>query len=190
MQTIVVDVNTVIPRERHPRIFKAWNSLAAGTAMIVVNDHDPVPLYYQFAAEYCGEFHWEYLEQGPDKWRVRICKGNYGNPGFLPRQRSASSRETAATSVKEALVLDVRPIFAQGGSPCAMIDAAVANLTPGQSFVLIAPFEPVPLFGKLGTRGFGHRSEAMVDGSWRIEFTPGTKRNSGTDVTPSSCSCC
>ena len=76
-------------------------------------------------------------------------------------------------SVKPALVLDVRPIFANGGSPCANIDAAVASLSPGQSLVLLAPFEPAPLFGKLGAKGFSHRSEATADGSWRIEFTPG-----------------
>jgi hypothetical protein len=90
-------------------------------------------------------------------------------------------------SAKPALVLDVRPIFATGGSPCANIDAAVASLSPGQSFVLLAPFEPAPLFGKLGAKGFSHRSEATADGSWRIEFTPG-----GTPLfdTSAGVSCC
>ena len=40
----------------------------------MVNDHDPKPLYYQFAAEHKGEFTWDYLEQGPAVWRVRIGK--------------------------------------------------------------------------------------------------------------------
>ena len=39
---------------------------------MLVNDHDPKPLYYQFAAEHEGEFSWGYLEEGPDVWRVRI----------------------------------------------------------------------------------------------------------------------
>ena len=34
-------------------------------------DHDPKPLYYQFQAEYKGTFTWDYLDQGPDVWRVR-----------------------------------------------------------------------------------------------------------------------
>lgn len=37
-----------------------------------MNDHDPVPLRYQFEAERSGIFTWEYLENGPSTWRVRI----------------------------------------------------------------------------------------------------------------------
>jgi uncharacterized protein (DUF2249 family) len=39
-----------------------------------VNDHDPKPLYYQFDAEHSGAFTWDYLESGPETWRVRIGK--------------------------------------------------------------------------------------------------------------------
>ncbi|MHB1250237.1 MAG: DUF2249 domain-containing protein [Polaromonas sp.] len=39
-----------------------------------MNDHDPKPLYYQFDAEHPGEFTWDYLESGPETWRVRIGK--------------------------------------------------------------------------------------------------------------------
>ena len=40
--------------------------------MQLVNDHDPKPSYYQFQAEMPGEFSWNYLESGPDNWRVSI----------------------------------------------------------------------------------------------------------------------
>jgi len=39
---------------------------------VLVNDHDPKPLYYQFAAEYPDRFTWDYLEAGPEVWKVRI----------------------------------------------------------------------------------------------------------------------
>ena len=39
---------------------------------MLVNDHDPLPLRYQFEAQYAGEFTWDYLEAGPTVWRVRI----------------------------------------------------------------------------------------------------------------------
>lgn len=67
-----VDVRTILPRDRHPLIFGTFADLAPGEALLLVNDHDPKPLYYQFQAEYGGEFNWEYLESGPDVWRVRI----------------------------------------------------------------------------------------------------------------------
>ena len=70
----VVDVRTIAPRERHPLIFSTFRALQAGEAMELVNDHDPRPLYYQFQAEMPGRFTWDYLESGPDVWRVRITR--------------------------------------------------------------------------------------------------------------------
>ena len=70
----VIDVRRVAPAQRHPLIFDTFAGLAPGAAFVLVNDHDPKPLYYQFAAEHAGEFVWEYLEKGPIDWRVRIGK--------------------------------------------------------------------------------------------------------------------
>lgn len=67
-----LDVRELIPRDRHTQIFSTYSALEPGTAFILVNDHDPKPLYYQFQAENAGEFSWEYLEEGPEVWRVRI----------------------------------------------------------------------------------------------------------------------
>ena len=72
--TATVDVRNIAPRERHPLIFSTFRSLAAGQAMELVNDHDPKPLHYQFQAEMPGRFQWDYLEAGPDTWRVSIGK--------------------------------------------------------------------------------------------------------------------
>ena len=41
---------------------------------VLVNDHDPKPLYYQFSFERAGTFTWRYLEEGPEVWRVEIGK--------------------------------------------------------------------------------------------------------------------
>lgn len=70
--TTTVDVREVIPRERHPLIFGTFHQLLPGQAMLLVNDHDPKPLLYQFQAELGDIFSWDYLEQGPEVWRVRI----------------------------------------------------------------------------------------------------------------------
>jgi uncharacterized protein (DUF2249 family) len=68
----VLDVRTEIPKRRHELIFEVFADLEPGTAYVLVNDHDPKPLRYQFEAENAGEFTWEYLEEGPEVWRVRI----------------------------------------------------------------------------------------------------------------------
>jgi uncharacterized protein (DUF2249 family) len=68
----VLDVRTEIPKRRHEIIFETFGELPNGEAYVLVNDHDPKPLYYQLQAEHTGEFSWDYLEQGPEVWRVRI----------------------------------------------------------------------------------------------------------------------
>ena len=70
----LLDVRSHEPAQRHTLIFEAYNGLQPGEGYVLVNDHDPKPLYYQFAAEHAGEFTWEYLEQGPAVWRVEIGK--------------------------------------------------------------------------------------------------------------------
>lgn len=70
----VLDVRAYAPAERHRLIFEKFDQLKAAEFFILLNDHDPKPLYYQFAAEHEGEFTWEYLEKGPEAWRVRIGK--------------------------------------------------------------------------------------------------------------------
>jgi uncharacterized protein (DUF2249 family) len=69
-----LDVRPLAPRERHPLIFSTFGALGVGHAMELINDHDPKPLYYQFQAELPGAFSWDYLEEGPDTWRVAITR--------------------------------------------------------------------------------------------------------------------
>ena len=156
------------PRDRHPTLMNAWHRLEPGSAILLVNDHDPLPLYYQFSCEHGGTFHWDYIESGPATWRVRISKGDFPDPGFTPAKKASAPKATSTSG--KSVVLDVRPIFAAGDSPCTAIDDAVASLTPGQTFVLLAPFEPAPLYSKLGRQGFSHQSKMLEDGTYRIEF--------------------
>jgi uncharacterized protein (DUF2249 family) len=67
-------VREITPRERHPLIFQTYDSLLAGTSMLLINDHDPKPLYYQLKAERGENLGWDYLEAGPETWQVRISK--------------------------------------------------------------------------------------------------------------------
>lgn len=67
-----INVTQLPPPLKHPTIFKTFHSLAKGESMIIHNDHDPKPLHYQLAAEYPDTFTWEYLQQGPDVWEVKI----------------------------------------------------------------------------------------------------------------------
>lgn len=68
----ILDVRSEPPARRHELIFDTYHALGAGDGFVLVNDHDPKPLWYQFEAEHAGAYSWDYLEQGPQVWRVRI----------------------------------------------------------------------------------------------------------------------
>ncbi|MGH9770579.1 MAG: DUF2249 domain-containing protein [Candidatus Acidiferrales bacterium] len=72
--TNIVDVRSLVPAQRHAKIFELVNELAPGSSFILVNDHDPKPLYYQLEAEHPKQFSWTYRESGPAVWRVEIGK--------------------------------------------------------------------------------------------------------------------
>ena len=55
-------------------IFHTFEALQPGEALELVNDHDPFPLRNQFNFMKRGQFSWDYLEEGPQLWRVRIAR--------------------------------------------------------------------------------------------------------------------
>ena len=72
----ILDVTAIEPKYKHPRIFEKFDALDKGEAFIIHNDHDPKPLYYQLLGERGNVFNWEYLENGPEWWKVKIGKHN------------------------------------------------------------------------------------------------------------------
>jgi uncharacterized protein (DUF2249 family) len=74
VSSALIDVRTIPPRDRHPLIFTTFGKLDSGQALVLVNDHDPRPLRQVFESTLPGRFGWDYLEQGPDLWRVAITK--------------------------------------------------------------------------------------------------------------------
>ena len=81
METVhenILNVTLLEPRQKHPAIFARFDALNEGESLTIHNDHDPKPLYYQLLGERGNIFTWEYLEQGPQWWKVRISKNLSG----------------------------------------------------------------------------------------------------------------
>lgn len=76
MKQIAATVNATEypPHLKHKVIFQTFENLRSGEAMLLVNDHDPVPLRFQFESMHPGQFTWEYAEQGPRTFQVKIGK--------------------------------------------------------------------------------------------------------------------
>ena len=74
LQDHFIDVTLIEPKLKHPIIFQVFDNLSGGESLIIHNDHDPKPVYYQLLGERGDIFNWKYLEQGPEWWDVRITK--------------------------------------------------------------------------------------------------------------------
>src|SRR5689334_9018144 len=70
----VMDARSIPCATKHGLIIKTWLDLPVGDHFILLNDHDPIPLYYQFSAQWPGAFTWEHLRKGPDEFRIKITK--------------------------------------------------------------------------------------------------------------------
>jgi uncharacterized protein (DUF2249 family) len=66
--------------------------------------------------------------------------------------------------------VDARPIIAAGDEPFDTIMTAAAALADGEELVVLAPFEPVPLEGVLGSQGFTCHAAELGDGDWQVTF--------------------
>ena len=82
-----VDARILPVPQKHPTIFTTFERLAIGESMLLVNDHDPKPLYYQFAAERTGQFDWLCLENGPEVWKVEIRRTGSAMAADVPAEK-------------------------------------------------------------------------------------------------------
>jgi uncharacterized protein (DUF2249 family) len=160
---LILDLRELPCPQRHMTIFQEWRDLEEGKALLLINDHDPIPLFEEFEGRFPGLFDWVNLEAGPEIWRIRISKKGQSSPSGVELKEEKQSR-------MKPMILDARPIFQRGESPCHVIDEAVANVKPGERLILLVPFEPIPLYAKLARQGFEHQSRQSADGSWEVAF--------------------
>ena len=60
-----LDVRSLDLAQRHEKICERIDELAFGASFVLINDHDPKPLYDQLETEYPNQFYWDYPENGP-----------------------------------------------------------------------------------------------------------------------------
>ena len=69
-----LDARTVPHAIRHATIFGALDAVPAGGGLVLVAPHDPVPLLGQLEGRAPGAFAVDYLQRGPDAWRLRFTR--------------------------------------------------------------------------------------------------------------------
>jgi uncharacterized protein (DUF2249 family) len=154
------DVRDIPCSIKHPQIMQRWFGLPVGAHFVLVNDHDPVPLYYQFSALFPQAFDWEYLERGPDIFQIKITKlAAVVAPASIASPCAGNERETVPGNE-----LDARGLVPP--EPMTRILAALAGVAPGQQLLARTDRKPVHLLAEIEARGFGQHSEVQPDGSW------------------------
>lgn len=71
---------------------------------------------------------------------------------------------------EKLLTVDVREDINCGREPFSRIMSAVAALGPEQDLLLVAPFEPKPLFAVLAKQGFQHSAKQIAAAHWEVRF--------------------
>ena len=144
-----------------------------GQHFILLNDHDPVPLRYQFEAEFADAFSWEYVERGPDDFRVKITKLQ-AIAAPTPSARATTAPAPSCGSVGPANANNVQEIDVRGyepPEPLILILNALESLPRGNTLRAHTDREPCHLFGEAEQRGFRHVCNEQTDGSWITELT-------------------
>ena len=132
---IVLNVMEIEPRVRHQTIFQTYDNLKESESLRIHVNHDPKPLYYQLKETRGDVFNWEYLQQGPEWFDIRITK----KPATKPSLQSDREGE---------LVIDV-PAIGNHQMKHATILQAFDHLEPGESFVIHNDHDPKPLYYQL-----------------------------------------
>ena len=72
---VKVDVRNVEPRFRFDTIMGTYRRLAPGERLVLTADHDPECMYFTLLAEEGSDaFTFDYLERGPEAWRVVVTR--------------------------------------------------------------------------------------------------------------------
>ncbi|HRP52342.1 MAG TPA: DUF2249 domain-containing protein [Fluviicola sp.] len=69
-----LDVRVLVPIQRHELLIKLFNDLPVKDTFTFINDHDPIPLFYEFRSIYGDVVGWEYLNKGGREWKVKVTK--------------------------------------------------------------------------------------------------------------------
>ncbi|MEO5651889.1 MAG: DUF2249 domain-containing protein [Marmoricola sp.] len=69
-----LDARAIPHAIRHATIFGALDGVAPGRGLVLVAPHDPLPLLAQLEQRAPGDFAIEYLERGPESWRLSMVR--------------------------------------------------------------------------------------------------------------------
>lgn len=161
----VLDGICLDPAVKFQTIMKTFDDLKEGESFILKNDHDPKPLYYHLSGEHGDTFTWDYLQEGPDVFKIRIAKKKLS--------RSNESETKPEEHVLDGTALDSSVKF-------QTIMKTFNDLKEGEHFILHNDHDPKPLYYQLSaTHGDTFNWEYLKQGPDAFDIRIGKKILSG-----------
>jgi uncharacterized protein (DUF2249 family) len=160
------DVRDLIPQRRHEVLLDTFNHLGSGEGFVLVNDHDPKPLYYELRSMHGDVIDWEYANRGSGDWRVEIVKTD----------ASIADNEDVITRY------DVREI--PKSDRHETIHHRYGMIPDGETMELIAPHEPRPVrreFREQYGDAFDWEVVEKEPGRCRVQITKAERSDSSSD---------
>lgn len=127
----VINVQELEPALRHQTIFEQFNTLKEEEYLIIHNNHDPLPVYYQLINLRGNIFSWEYLQKGPEWWDIKVTR----NVPLIP------------TENENDFILNIPAI--SPSQKHALIFSVFNDLEPGRSFIIHNDHNPRPVYYQL-----------------------------------------
>jgi regulator of cell morphogenesis and NO signaling len=154
----------IAPALKHPTVLKKFDDLQAGESFLLINDHDPIPLYYEMKAEKGEVFDWKKVEDGPEVWKVEITKSSL--------QGDACSLPPTTNSVKKDHVFVLNVTLLEPRQKHPTIFRYFDALQPGEAFQILNDHDPKPLYYQmLGERGNVFSWEYLEKGPmWLVQI--------------------
>lgn len=159
----ILDAAALSPAVKFQTIMKTFQDLKDGETFILQNNFDPQPLYMQLTSTNPENLIWDYIEKGPDIYKIRIAKENKDTEGGFEEK------------VLDAICLNPSVKF-------QTIMNTFSELKEGETFILHNDHDPKPLFYKLkSTQGDTFTWDYLKEGPDVFEIRIGKKVLDGTE---------
>src|SRR5690606_30373541 len=162
-----LDVRVLIPIQRHELLIRLFGELPVDDHFIFINDHDPIPLFYEFRSIYGDVVGWEYLNRGGREWKVKVT-------------RTEASQGRAFTDI--STLLDLRK--ANEGERKQIVFHRYRMMDQGDTMELIAEKDPKDIHGIFVNKFEGKHSwiyKKQEPGEYVVHITKKVKTGLGDD---------
>lgn len=160
----ILNVSLLEPKLKHPTVFSWFDALAEGESFILLNDHDPIPLFYEMKAERGEIFNWNKIENGPEVWRVEITKTKSST-----KNTAQSEKEDNNSSKPDDEIFTLNVTLLEPRLKHPTIFKHFDALKPGEAFRILNDHDPKPLYYQmLGERGNVFTWDYLQTGSWFV----------------------